>query len=328
MAKLLLLMQSLLQSGQQVPLKKASLSFSDQKNQVNIEIYPHIGQTSDLEKKLMEQQIYRLIEINLEYQVIGTYTARNIYTRPENTFIFIRSLDSEEKNPLNLILNIAPQKQIIFFGHPDIPKEVLPWLVTILQQFSGYFLFGSGQKFTDAVLTGLDINTKLHNVTYNLDDLIRPLRLHPALRVVIFNEHYLQTAVNSIELNQLKAFYEYPDTPDEIQARIRKNPHTLGYINEIPVGSARTNEITDRVAVIGGVKTLLSYRHQKVGVTICYTFFQWLISQNKQIVLETDVNNFPARRIYEGLGFSQTGYSIFIDNHSGVLAEIIGDRDY
>jgi len=76
------------------------------------------------------------------------------------------------------------------------------------------------------------------------------------------------------------------------------------------------------------VKTLLPYRHQKVGITICYIFFNWLTSQHKQIVLETDVDNFPARRIYEGLGFKQTGHSLFIDNQSGVLGEIIGDRDY
>ena len=321
-------MQTLPQDGQQNLVEKDFLSFSDKKNQMIIEIYPHIGQTTDLEKKQLEQQIYRLIETSPEYQVIGTYTARNLYTRPENTFIFIRSLDSDEQNPLNLILNIAPQKQIIFFGHPDAPKEVLPWLVAILQQFTSYFLFGSGQNFTDAVLTGLDIDAKLHNITYTLDDLIRPPRLHPELRVVIFDENYLQTTLNTKELDRLKTFNEYPDTPEEIQARIRKNPHALGYVNEIPVGCARTNELTDNVAVIGGVKTLLSYRHQKVGITICYTFFQWLISQNKQIVLETDVDNFPARRIYEGLGFSQTGHSIFIDNHSRVLVEIIGDRDY
>lgn len=328
MAKLLPVMQTLLQSGQQVPSNKDSFSLSDKKSHVIIEIHPHIGKTSDLEKKELEQQILQLIEICPDYQVIGTYTARNIYTRPENTFILIRPLNSDKQTTNLLCLNIAPEKQIIFFGHPDASEEVLLWLVSILQQFSGYFLFGSGQKFTDAVLTGLDIDTKLHNITYNLDDLIRPSRLHPNLRVVIFNEQYLQTTLNPKELDQLKAFNDYPDTSEELQARILKNPHALGYVNAIPIGCARTNELTDHVAVIGGVKTLLPYRHQKVGVTICYTFFQWLISQNKQIVLETDVDNFPARRIYEGLGFKQTGHSLFINNQSGILDDILGDRDY
>jgi len=38
---------------------------------------------------------------------------------------------------------------------------------------------------------------------------------------------------------------------EELIARIRKNPHALGYLNGIPVGCARTNELTDHVAVIG-----------------------------------------------------------------------------
>lgn len=327
MSKLLPLMQTLLQREQQTPFDKSPLSLSDQENHLIIEIHPHIGETAETEKKHLEQLILGLIEICPEYQVIGTYTARNIYTRPENTFIFIRPLNHD--GSLNfLCLNIAPQKQIIFFGHPNAPKEMLPWFVAILQQFPQYFLFGSGHKFTDAVLKGFDVDSKLYNITYALEDLIRPSRLHPDLRVVIFNEHYLQNNLIPKELEQLKAFNGYPDTPEELHARIRKNPHALGYVNTIPIGCARTNELTEHVAVIGGVRTLLPNRHQKVGVTICFTFFQWLISQNKQIVLETDVDNFPARQIYEGLGFKQTGHSLFINNHSGVLDEIIGDRDY
>ena len=53
------------------------------------------------------------------------------------------------------------------------------------------------------------------------------------------------------------------------------------------------------------------------------------LDKGLKVYLETDVDNFPARKIYEKLGFELIGNSHFVDIGTTVIKDaIIGDRDY
>jgi GNAT superfamily N-acetyltransferase len=61
---------------------------------------------------------------------------------------------------------------------------------------------------------------------------------------------------------------------------------------------------------------------------MCAQLVNYLTKYAKEIYLETDEKNFPARKIYEGLGFVEIGHSLFVDHGSGIVGHLLASRDY
>jgi len=107
------------------------------------------------------------------------------------------------------------------------------------------------------------------------------------------------------------------------------NPHVLAKIDGQVVGGARANEVTAGHAVVGGVKAFKEFRSKGVGTAVSSALVSLLVEMELKVFLETDEHNFPAKRIYEKLGFVEVGSSHFMDIGTTVIKDaIIGDRDY
>ncbi|MCH8906287.1 MAG: hypothetical protein IH840_04280 [Candidatus Heimdallarchaeota archaeon] len=76
------------------------------------------------------------------------------------------------------------------------------------------------------------------------------------------------------------------------------------------------------------VKVISKFRNQGLGYKISHEMTKYLQTISATITLETDLGNFPARKIYEKIGYIEVGYSIFVDTGIGVIDRILGERDY
>jgi hypothetical protein len=73
---------------------------------------------------------------------------------------------------------------------------------------------------------------------------------------------------------------------------------------------AMVPEITDRIAFIRGVLTVASLRNRGLATSAVSALTEEIISMGKEAVLWVAEDNFPARRVYERMGFESTKYSL------------------
>jgi predicted GNAT family acetyltransferase len=300
-----------------------------------LNIYPIISRIAHKGKAHLKDSIGQLIHNDLSNVVAGTYCSQNIESRPMNFFISIENLKEER---MEILFNIMPQKQIIILSNL-ICEEQTPSAILFFKQliihFQNCFIFGSGKiasKFLQMVFPN---DLKLNNIVYilrNSQNSQKTALKQVKIKTLVINEDFIEKMNESAEsIDQWKRFckfYEYTDTDIKLQERINNNYHVIGIFKNQIVGGARFNDVDHQYAIVGGVKVLKDFRNQGFGTKICITLVKSYQDKPQEIVLDTDKGNFPARKIYEDMGFVPIGESIFIDNGSGVVKGIIADRDY
>jgi GNAT superfamily N-acetyltransferase len=92
-----------------------------------------------------------------------------------------------------------------------------------------------------------------------------------------------------------------------VQNAINKGFAYGGYENGLLVSCATVSENLEDVALIRGVFTVLSMRGQGLSTSVCSVLVEELIRLGKIPILWVSKDNLPALKLYEKLGFKQTG---------------------
>ncbi|MHA2169948.1 MAG: GNAT family N-acetyltransferase [Candidatus Kariarchaeaceae archaeon] len=255
-----------------------------------------------------------LIQNHPTHVITGGYSIGNLQNRPENTFIVVK-----KDQKIELILNYAPKnQQIIVYGTPS--KKSGEWLGHLIREVSGVFLFCSGNELGEIGLANYSHSKSLKNTVYLLDPNLVSNQAAPD------NVHLIDGTQSPILMKEVADFYEYDN--DDISQTFRERPHVILKIDNKIVAGARCNEYSSQIAIIGGVLTLINHRNKGYGTIVCYVLTTFLAERCERVALETDVNNFPAMQIYEKIGYNRVGTSRFLDDNTGIIDRIIGDRDY
>lgn len=286
-----------------------------------IQLYYPIGSLSAESKQQFQQNILSLIKQDGSHVVSGAYTYNNIFDRPANLYIIVRNV---EKNALELVLNFSPNQQVICIGSRSPSQPVLQLFREIVALPQPQFIFVSGKQLIES-LSQLKHDDIAHNIVFQLEQLNHDLLLNSNVEITIINKENINKP--SI-VTHIRELHQYTMSDAALKQHLLKNPHVLAYVNGQIAGSARTNSLFDKFAVIGGVLTKKEYRKLGVGTSVSYFIVRILQSLTEQVVLETDTKNIPALKIYRKLGFKEVGVSMFMDRGFQRIKEIFGDRDY
>lgn len=231
-------------------------------------------------------------------------------------------------NTIDALLNISYQGQIICVGSPNLGPQKLKIIQNLISQYQKVFLFLSGENLINHFKLFFKTKRKLENVVYQLGKLNRWDHKIDDIEVIRFDEHSSYN-LNEELLTQLSKFYNYNENSSQIKDRTQKNTHFIILNNEKQIiAGARSNAQTKQISVIGGVKVISKFRNQGLGYKISYEMTKYLQTISATVALETDLGNFPARKIYEKIGYIEVGYSMFVDTGIGVIDRILGERDY
>jgi ribosomal protein S18 acetylase RimI-like enzyme len=270
----------------------------------------------------MRREILEILEKNPNNIITGTYTYGNLtYESRENNLV-IRIEDRKNK----LIINCNPEwKQILIFA-TQITEALKSSINTLLNGIPSFFIFTSGSGLIEFLNENIEFDQSLSNIVYELDaNNLYTDDLKHEFEVEVYPVGTI------LDKEQNKLFYDmwgYNFKPNHELDR----PHVLVTVNvnghQLGVGGARANEVIDGLSVIGGVHTKKAYRRRGIGFLASYKMAMYLLNTGNRVFLETDVGNFPARKIYEKIGFKEVGVSKFYDSNTGVIPDIMGDRDY
>jgi hypothetical protein len=283
-------------------------------NDISIDLFENIGNQPQKVKSSIINYTRNLIKSHPTHIITGGYSIGNIENRPQNKFAVVKN-----RQRMELILNNDPRhNQIIVYG--SLSAKSSEWLSKFSKQISTFFMFCSGQEIKETVKPFFAKAESLENTVFLLNPDLLSSKPVPNNVKIIFGEESEEL------LKSVEDFYGY-DNKDSLNF-FRSNPHVVLFDGVKIVAGARTNEYSPEIAIIGGVKTLINYRKRGYGTIACHALISFLTSKCQQIALETDLSNFPARKIYENIGFQPVGTSIFFDDQVGVIKNIIGDRDY
>jgi hypothetical protein len=262
----------------------------------------------------IETYTRNLIHDQPTHVITGGYSIGNLQNRPKNTFIVVKK---EQK--IELILNYAPKNhQIIVYGTPS--EKSGEWLSHLFREISGIFLFCSGNELGETGLANYFHSKSLKNTVYLLDPNL------VSNQSVSDNVHLIDGTQSPVLMKEVADFYDYDD--DDLSQTFKERPHVILKIENKIVAGARCNEYSSQIAIIGGVLTLINHRKKGYGTIVCYVLTAFLAKRCERVALETDVNNFPAMQIYEKIGYNRVGTSRFLDDNTGIIDGVIGDRDY
>ncbi|MHA2254311.1 MAG: GNAT family N-acetyltransferase [Candidatus Kariarchaeaceae archaeon] len=246
--------------------------------------------------------------------ITGGYTIGNLQNRPTNTFILVKN-----NQQLELILNYNPNwEQIIVYGTPT--EKSRKWLRHLFLRLSGAFIFCSGKELREIGLSSYSHEKSLKNTVYLLDPHFRSNSSIPE------NVYIIDGDQSPTLMKEVTDFYEYKD--EDLSKTFRERPHVILKVDNEIVAGARCNEYSPQIAIIGGVMTLINHRKRGYGTITCRVLISFLVKRCELVALETDESNFPAMKIYEKIGFKKIGTSIFLDDKTGIIDRIIGDRNY
>ena len=131
----------------------------------------------------------------------------------------------------------------------------------------------------------------------------------------------------------LLAYYsKIPETLEELHYLVQKIAIIIIYDTEKKVICARAQSLstTPCFSIVGGVETFPQYRKQGLSTYICAKLTEFLRKESREISLSTDLENLPARKTYEKLGYIPSGKSIYFDKNTKMieLSTHFGERDY
>ena len=277
--------------------------------------YP-VGSSSSEEKSLLKKWIYNAIENDPSFGVVGVYSLGNIESRPHKYYAIIGSFEH------GILLNVDPDRNWMITINYNAHEAHFKELEQLISHISSIFLFVSSQRLVSLgkkLYNDKKLSRSLYNNVYQLKNFNESLisDCNPSAKVI----YHPSTQENFLKVRE---FYEYQENHmDELSGM----QVILELDNELVAG-ARANEEIDNSCVIGGVKTLPHRRKQKLGFTVCFHLTKLLHQKYENVFLETDMDNFPAIKIYKKLGFIEVGVSAFFEKGLDMIEDVIGERDY
>ena len=279
-------------------------------------IFNPIGDIAAVDRSALLKFIKQAMVEQPSHAVKAIYSMGNIVSRPYRFYAIIGSLDR------GILLNVDPDRSWMIAIDYRATEEQYQYFQQLLEGLSEVFFFSSGARI-DAIASKLFATGKfdktLQNTVYRLESLDSALDTACNPEATVILHPTIQTAYDKV-----RSFYKYQEPNfDDIP-----NTHVVLELDDVIVAGARSNEEFENYAVVGGVHTMIDQRHQKLGFTVCYHLIEQLKTNFDHIYLETDVDNFPAIKIYEKLGFVKIGSSAFYERGVDMISGIIGDRNY
>jgi GNAT superfamily N-acetyltransferase len=159
-----------------------------------------------------------------------------------------------------------------------------------------------------------DFSDKMHNVAFWLKDYESFASRDPP------KELQVRLASTKADFEALAEYYD--SSLDSLLATAKTHPRVLGVLGKEVVSVARTNSISERFAILGGMHTRLDCRGRGYGTAVASTWTQEIFRRKLTPTLETDIGNHPALRIYRGLGYAEIGRHFYYEKGSTIIARL------
>lgn len=292
----------------------------------HIRLFYPLGQVSIDTKNRLKRIVERLIEDDPSHVVTGTYTSTNIDSWPH--ILLLTIADREDSAP-SVMLNFSNPQHVLVIGQKEPEDSVLVTLNETLSLLTPLFIFASGRVICESLATNQVTEMVVRNIVYTLGhpNLSRELGGDVEAKMCVGKSP--QTSLEVDLLERLNMYYEYGQSIEELTNQLKTRPHVVAVVDGTIVAAARANAIGPKMAVVGGVYTKPNQRKKGLGYLVSQELTRYLLKLGKEVCLETDVNNFPAQRIYTQLGYQPVGGSMFLERGSTMIKDdIIGDRGY
>ena len=114
----------------------------------------------------------------------------------------------------------------------------------------------------------------------------------------------------------------YDKSPKEIKKTNNVHLRIIGQIRQNVVSAARTNAISERFAVLGGVSTLPDYRCRGFSKSVVSKWTEVILNQNVHPILDVDQNNDPAKSVYKAIGYKEVGKQLYLENKVSLISQL------
>ncbi|MFX0114777.1 MAG: GNAT family N-acetyltransferase [Candidatus Hodarchaeota archaeon] len=159
-----------------------------------------------------------------------------------------------------------------------------------------------------------DFSDEMHNIAFWLKDYESFASRDPP------KELKVRLASTKADFEALAKYYS--SSLDSLLATAKTHPRVLGMLGEQVVSVARTNSISKRFAILGGMHTRMEHRDRGYGTAVASTWTQEILRRKLTPTLETDADNHPALRIYRGLGYVEIGRHFYYEKGSKIIARL------
>jgi GNAT superfamily N-acetyltransferase len=122
------------------------------------------------------------------------------------------------------------------------------------------------------------------------------------------------------DIRALAAYYGMDE--EEYLQTARSHPRVMGFHRGTLVCAARTNAVSSRYAVLGGVHTLRMFRGKGYAGAVSSRWTEEILRRRLIPLLETDVDNHPALHIYRKLGYRECGGNLFFERGSAIIQRL------